>query len=46
MHVDENLAALLADAGFNWFEIGLQSTNVNALTLMNRKTDLNRFLKG
>ncbi|MBN1904274.1 MAG: radical SAM protein [Deltaproteobacteria bacterium] len=44
--VDDGLAALLADAGFKWFEIGLQSTNTNALRLMNRKTDLNRFIKG
>jgi hypothetical protein len=44
--VDDELANLLADAGFKWFEIGLQSTNKNALRLMNRKSDLNRFLKG
>ena len=41
-----NLADLLAAAGFKWFEIGLQSTNANALTLMNRKTDPTNFLKG
>ncbi len=44
--VDDELAALLADAGFKWFEIGLQSTNINALTMMNRKTNPKRFLKG
>jgi hypothetical protein len=44
--VDDALADLLAAAGFKWFEIGLQSTNTNALTLMNRKTDPARFLKG
>lgn len=44
--VDDELAELLASAGFTWFEIGLQSTNPNALTLMRRRTDVDRFLKG
>ncbi|MCU0559656.1 MAG: radical SAM protein [Desulfobacterales bacterium] len=44
--IDERLADLLAAAGFNWFEIGLQSTNPRALRIMNRPTRLDRFLKG
>jgi radical SAM superfamily enzyme YgiQ (UPF0313 family) len=44
--VDEELADRLAAAGFYWFEIGLQSTNAKALKLMNRPTDLKRFVAG
>ncbi len=44
--VDEELADLLAAAGFYWFEIGLQSTNPKALKLMNRPTELKRFVAG
>jgi hypothetical protein len=44
--VDDELADLLAAAGFNWFEIGLQSTNPKALKLMNRPTQLIRFVAG
>ena len=44
--VDDELADLLAAAGFNWFEIGLQSTNPKALKLMNRPTQLKRFVAG
>jgi len=44
--VDEELADLLAAAGFDWFEIGLQSTNPKALKLMNRPTRLQRFVAG
>ncbi len=44
--VDEELADLLAAAGFYWFEIGLQSTNSKALKLMHRPTHLQRFVKG
>jgi radical SAM superfamily enzyme YgiQ (UPF0313 family) len=44
--VDEELADLLAAAGFDWFEIGLQSTNPRALKLMNRPTRLKRFVAG
>jgi hypothetical protein len=44
--VDDELADRLAAAGFYWFEIGLQSTNPKALQLMNRPTDLRRFVEG
>ncbi len=44
--VDQEMAGLLADAGFTWFEIGLQSINPRALALTHRKTDLDRFIKG
>ena len=44
--VDDELADLLAAAGFYWFEIGLQSTNPKALKLMNRPTQLKRFVAG
>ncbi len=44
--VDDELADLLAAAGFYWFEIGLQSTNPRALKLMNRPTRLERFVAG
>jgi len=44
--VDEELADLLAAAGFYWFEIGLQSINPKALERMNRPTDLKRFVAG
>jgi len=44
--VDDELADRLAAAGFYWFEIGLQSTNPKALKLMNRPTDLRRFVEG
>ena len=44
--VDDELADLLAAAGFDWFEIGLQSTNPEALALMNRPTRLKRFVAG
>ncbi len=44
--IDENLADLFEAAGFNWFEIGLQSTNPRALEIMQRPTDLQRFLHG
>jgi radical SAM superfamily enzyme YgiQ (UPF0313 family) len=44
--VDDELADLLAAAGFNWFEIGLQSTNPKALKLMSRPTRLKRFVAG
>ncbi len=44
--VDDELADLLASAGFTWFEIGLQSTNPEALTMMHRKADLDLFAKG
>ena len=44
--IDENLADLFVAAGFSWFEIGLQSTNPRALEIMQRPTDLKRFLHG
>jgi hypothetical protein len=44
--INAELADLFADAGFNSFEIGLQSTNPSALTIMNRPTDLKRFVRG
>lgn len=44
--VDADLADRLAAAGFDWFEIGLQSTNPAALRRMNRPTDLARFAAG
>jgi radical SAM superfamily enzyme YgiQ (UPF0313 family) len=44
--IDRNVAELFAQAGFAMFEIGLQSTNPEALKLMNRSTNLSRFLKG
>lgn len=44
--VDAELADLLAAAGFSWFEIGLQSSNPEALRVMNRPTNLLRFVQG
>ena len=44
--IDEELADLLAAAGFTWFEIGLQSITSRALEIMNRPTDLDRFVRG
>lgn len=44
--IDETLAALFEKTGFTWFEIGLQSTNSSALAVMNRPTDLKRFVRG
>ena len=44
--LDEELADLFAEAGFTWFEIGLQSTNPAALRIMKRQTDLKRFRDG
>ncbi len=44
--IDESLADLLADAGFAWFEIGLQSTNPEALQVMNRPLNVEKFLRG
>ncbi|RJP78309.1 MAG: radical SAM protein [Desulfobacteraceae bacterium] len=44
--IDNHIADLFAHAGFSLFEIGLQSTNPEALRIMNRKTDLPRFLNG
>lgn len=44
--LDACLADGFAAAGFNWFEVGLQTTNPQALDLMNRTTDPARFLAG
>ena len=44
--LEAHLADLFAAAGFSWFEAGLQSTSPEALRLMNRPTDLKRFLAG
>ncbi len=44
--IDEELADLFLKAGFSGFEIGLQTTNKKALTVMRRPTDLKKFLKG
>jgi hypothetical protein len=44
--VDDELADRLAAAGFTWFEIGLQSTNPQALKRMNRPTQLTHFVEG
>jgi radical SAM superfamily enzyme YgiQ (UPF0313 family) len=44
--IDAQMADLFAAAGFSWFEIGLQSTNPRALTIMNRPTDTKRFAQG
>ncbi len=39
-------AELFAEAGFKEFEVGLQSTNQNALKLMKRPANLKAFLEG
>ena len=44
--LDDELADLFAAAGFSWFEIGLQSTNPEALAAMNRQTNLEKFRRG
>ena len=44
--VDDDLADRFAAAGFDWFEIGLQTTNPRALRLMRRPTRLPQVLAG
>lgn len=44
--VDSATADLYESAGFAMFEIGLQTITPRALSLMNRPTQLNRFLDG
>ena len=44
--IDAEAAELFAAAGFTVFEIGLQSTCLEAQNLMGRKTDLARFVTG
>ncbi len=45
-NIDAELAELFAAAGFSWFEIGLQTTNLQALKIMNRPTQLAQFVRG
>ena len=44
--IDAPLAELLAETGFSWFEIGLQSVNPSALEVMNRPLNQARFIDG
>ena len=44
--IDAELADLLAAAGFSWFEIGLQTTNPQALKIMKRPTQLRQLVNG
>jgi len=44
--VDDALADALAGAGFKAFEVGLQTTNPQAMQLMGRRTDAARFRAG
>lgn len=44
--ITEELADLFMEAGFMSFEIGLQSTNKKALSVMKRPTNLEKFLRG
>jgi radical SAM superfamily enzyme YgiQ (UPF0313 family) len=44
--IDKELADLFFKAGFSGFEIGLQTTNKKALSVMKRPTNLNKFLTG
>ncbi len=44
--IDPEMADLFAAAGFTGFEIGLQSVMPEALAIMHRPTDLERFLSG
>jgi hypothetical protein len=44
--VTDEMADLFAASGFKIFEIGLQSANQKALSMMKRRTDLKRFLEG
>jgi hypothetical protein len=44
--IDMETADLLAAAGFTAFEIGLQTTNAQALERMQRSNNLNRFVQG
>lgn len=44
--IDEDMADLFDKSGFTGFEIGLQSTNKNALKIMRRPTDLSKFIHG
>lgn len=44
--INNEWAQLFYEAGFKEFEVGLQSCNPKALEIMNRKTDIDRFVKG
>lgn len=44
--ISAEMADLLDESGFSNFEIGLQTINPEALRVMNRKTDLAKFVKG
>ena len=44
--IDDHLADLFFQAGFRWFEIGLQTTNPRALALMNRNFIADDFIRG
>ncbi len=44
--ITSEIAKLMKDAGFKSVELGLQSTSKKVLNEINRKTDLNSFLKG
>lgn len=44
--IDKEDADLFYSSGFNGFETGLQTTNIKALEIMNRQTDLKEFVKG
>ncbi|MBU1196241.1 MAG: radical SAM protein [Proteobacteria bacterium] len=44
--IDPKMADLFMQAGFTGFEIGLQTTNKKALSIMNRPTNLKKFIQG
>ena len=44
--IDDELAALMRDAGFTFLEVGLQSTDGSALATVERRLRLQRFLDG
>jgi hypothetical protein len=45
-YITDELAQLFLESGFASFEVGLQSVNPAALSVMKRPTDLTAFLKG
>lgn len=44
--IDAEMADLFEKAGFTGFEIGLQTTNQKALSIMKRPTNLKKFIRG
>lgn len=44
--IDQEMADLFEKAGFTGFEIGLQTTNQKALSIMKRPTNLEKFIQG